>query len=136
MTDEGIRQPTAAAAKRMAELLSEFEATPDAVRRIPRSFQIVGEPPIYLREHPAIKKFTRLAQVDGWMWPFDWGSWYEGREIASNPEQISNCDILTIRKLITALVRNERFCEGALQGAYKRGAINAILMRIQDLYRG
>ena len=89
---------------------------------------------MYREEHPAIETFVELAYADGWMLPgFDWGSWDEGRAIAGDPARIKGTDLLTIRKLITALVRNERFCDGALQSAYNRGAIQAILHRIDQL---
>ena len=46
---------------------------------------------------------------------FDWGSWNEGREIANDESfDFESIDIPTKCKLITAFVRNDRFCDGAL----------------------
>ena len=101
--------------------------------RRPLSMSIVGGATDF-EEHAAIEPFVRLAYDDGWMLPgFDWASWDEGRTIAGDPVRIKDTDLLTIRKLITALVRNERFCDGALQATYDRGVIQAILRRIDQL---
>ena len=81
-----------------------------------------------------VGEFVRLAYADKWILTgFDWGSWSEGREIAGDPERIGQCDMETVRKLITAIVRNDRFCEGALASAWRGGTIKAILERIQAL---
>jgi hypothetical protein len=85
------------------------------------------------QEHASIEAFVDLVNEDNWVVGFDWPEWNEGRELAAAPERIASVDLLTIRKLMTALVRNDRFCEGTLQGAYERGVIRAILLRIATL---
>ncbi len=63
---------------------------------------------------------------------FDWGSWSEGREILSDTNvDFDTCDLVTKCKLITAIVRNDRFCEGALVSAFKSGLILKILKSIE-----
>ena len=59
---------------------------------------------------------------------FDWGSWDAGRrlggaDIAARPAR----DAI---KYITAVVRNDRFCAGALDVALNSGMVQACLARI------
>ncbi len=124
-------EPSLVAMGRMAGLLKAF-ATDHTVRK-PRGLLLDGEA-MYAEEHSALEPFTQLAHADGWMLSeFDWASWDEGRAIVADLARIGETDLLTIRKLITALVRNERFCDGALQAAYEKGVIEAILERIKQL---
>jgi len=67
---------------------------------------------------------------------FDWGSWDEGRKIASDENfDFDTTDLLTKCKLITAIVRNDRFCEGALVSAFESGLILKILKSIENEVR-
>ena len=63
---------------------------------------------------------------------FDWGKWDEGREMAQNKDfDFDTVDIPTKCKLITAFVRNDRFCTGALAGAFTSGIMLRILKSIE-----
>ena|SRR5271157_1007453 len=63
---------------------------------------------------------------------FDWCSWDEGRKMAKNKNfNYDTIDIPTKCKLITAIVRNDRFCDGALLSEFKSGLILKILKSIE-----
>ncbi len=63
---------------------------------------------------------------------FDWGSWDEGRIIARDEYfDFDTIDIPTKCKLITAFVRNDRYCDGALICAFESGLILRILKSIE-----
>ncbi len=63
---------------------------------------------------------------------FDWAHWDEGHNMACDEDfEYDTIDIPTKCKLITAFVRNDRFCDGALAGAFERGTILKILKSIQ-----
>jgi hypothetical protein len=63
---------------------------------------------------------------------FDWVAWDEGRTMASDANfDFDETDLLTKCKLITGIVRNDRFCEGALISAFKSGLILKILKSIE-----
>jgi hypothetical protein len=64
---------------------------------------------------------------------FDWGSWDEGREIATN-KNFKNQDAITLLKLLTAFIRNNRFCDGALAGRFKDKSIESILKVLRKLF--
>ena len=63
---------------------------------------------------------------------FDWGSWNEGRRIARDEKfDFNTIDIPAKCKLITAIVRNDRFYEGALVNAFESGLILRIIKSIE-----
>jgi hypothetical protein len=63
---------------------------------------------------------------------FDWSSWEEGRKIASDRDfDFDTIDIPTKCKLITAFVRNDRFCDGVLDEVFESGVILKILKSIK-----
>lgn len=61
---------------------------------------------------------------------FDWPHWDEGREIASNRD-FENKDTVTLLKLISAFIRNNRFCDGALADKFEDKSIEKILKQIK-----
>ncbi|MCK5820321.1 MAG: hypothetical protein KAH17_00480 [Bacteroidales bacterium] len=83
---------------------------------------------------PVVEKFEELCYKLGIIVDFDWPGWDEGRELASGDQsQIRNLDLVTSCKLITAIVRNNRFCDGVLVGAFESGLILSVLKRMQKL---
>jgi len=64
---------------------------------------------------------------------FDWAAWDEGRNMASDENfDFDSVDLITKCKLITAIVRNDRFCEGALRAAFESGLILNILKSMEE----
>ena len=64
---------------------------------------------------------------------FHWSDWDEGRTMASDENfDFDTIDIPTKCKLITALVRNDRFCDGVLIEAFESGLILRILISIRN----
>jgi hypothetical protein len=63
---------------------------------------------------------------------FDWSAWGEGREMLNNKDfDLNTIDIPTKCKLITAIVRNNRFCDGVLVDMFEKGVILKILKSIE-----
>ncbi len=62
--------------------------------------------------------------------PFNWPAWDEGREILRKGK-FSNLDTITLLKLLTAFIRNNRFCDGALAARFEDGTIGKILKEIK-----
>ncbi len=67
---------------------------------------------------------------------FDWPSWEDGRKIINddNIDYDSIC-MVTKCKLITTLVRNDRFHEGALALAFRDGTMQKILESVDKEVR-
>ncbi|RKZ14292.1 hypothetical protein DRQ53_11845, partial [bacterium] len=81
---------------------------------------------------PVVSRFFEIVYGMPLIISFDWGAWDEGRTIASDKDfDLDALDLPTLCKLITAIVRNDRFCEGALVAAFESGLILRILGSIQ-----
>lgn len=86
----------------------------------------------YCIQAPIVSQFLKVAYSLPIIINFDWGSWEEGRKIASNENfDFDTLDLPTKCKLITAIVRNDRFCEGDLVSAFESGLISRILKSIE-----
>ena len=60
---------------------------------------------------PIVSQFLEIVYYIPVIIRFDWGSWDVGRQIASDESfDFDSIDLVTKCKLITAIVRNERFC--------------------------
>jgi hypothetical protein len=60
--------------------------------------------------------------------PFDWREWKEGQAMINDPQQdYAQLDGVTLCKLITLIVRAERFYEGYLNNCLKNGSVLKIV---------
>jgi hypothetical protein len=87
---------------------------------------------------PEADRFVRDAVALGFVRPFDWVAWIATPEAASllEPDGVRSASVEQIANLLTALVRRDRFVEGALEAAFDSGLILAILERAAELSRG
>lgn len=103
----------------------------------------VSEPGVwsmpYTRYHPEVDRFVTLAYEDGWVLAnFDWGAWSvteEATTLRDGPKALASATPDQLAKLITILVRQERFSEGTLLEACKAGLVLGIVRRAGDLAR-
>jgi len=67
---------------------------------------------------------------------FDWTSWSEGKEIINDREtDYSKLDTVTLCKLLTVIIRADRFNDGFLVSCFKNGIILKILNGLkQNIY--
>lgn len=75
----------------------------------------------------------------GWVYDFDWMGWLgteDGRRLSSGPEPIAAASAEDLAKLLTAIIRGERFSDGELEGAYQSGILLAISRRAGTLASG
>jgi len=87
----------------------------------------------YYEENEVVSLFRSIAYDIPIIIPFDWGKWEKGRKIVNNPYfDYQTIDIITICKIITAIVRNDRFCDGALISAFESGLILKLLVSIEN----
>lgn len=61
---------------------------------------------------------------------FDWALWDEGSRV--EPSDISGRPVADSVRMLTAILRNDRFCEGALDAALRSGMVQACLRRILE----
>ena len=86
----------------------------------------------YCIEAPIVSQFLHIVYRLPIIIRFDWGAWEEGRKIASNDDfDYDTLDLPAKCKLITSIVRSDRFCEGTLVSAFQSGLILRILKSIE-----
>jgi hypothetical protein len=86
----------------------------------------------YINTAPIVSRFLEAVYAIPIIIDFDWASWDEGRKMASDEHfDLDTIDLVTKCRLITAIVRNDRFCEGALVSAFDAGLILRILKSIE-----
>jgi hypothetical protein len=86
----------------------------------------------YMDADEIVNEFHQLVYNIPVIISFDWGSWDEGRRIAGDENfDFDTIDIPEKCKIITAIVRNDRYCEGALVSAFESGLILKILKSVE-----
>jgi Family of unknown function (DUF6508) len=74
----------------------------------------------------------------GWVHPFDWMRWLgtaDGRRLSGGAASIATASVAQLGKLLTAIIRGERFSDGELEGAFASGVLLAITRRAAELIR-
>lgn len=78
-----------------------------------------------------------LAAAGGWLLPsFAWPAWAQTDEaqlLKNDPAAMAGATPEQIAKMLTWLVRSERFVEGGLVGAYESGVFGRLLDRVAVL---
>jgi len=83
-----------------------------------------------------VAAFVHAASRAGWIVPFDWATWAEsaeGRRLLRGPRHIATATLDQLAKVLTTLIRGERFSEGTLSEALESGLLLAIARRAEAL---
>jgi hypothetical protein len=79
-----------------------------------------------------------LDRTDWLLTDFDWNTWAktpDGQSLMSDRNAIAAANVEQLAKLLTSLVRAERFCEGVLANAFDEGVLLAATERAERLLR-
>ncbi len=64
---------------------------------------------------------------------FDWGAWEEGKDILFNSDfDYNTLDTITLCKLLTTLIRADRFNEGYLMSCFEKGIVLKIITALEN----
>ena len=86
---------------------------------------------LWVSESEIVSKFRDVLFDKNIEIVFDWGNWKEGQDILENENSdYSKLDLMTLVKLITSIVRNDRFSTGYLVSKFEDGTILKILHRL------
>ena len=80
----------------------------------------------------AILRFTTEMSELGWVRPIDWMTWAgtpKARRLLHDPTLVSRANVDDLTRLLTTIVRGDRFSEGEIAGAYEAGMLTAIARR-------
>ena len=86
---------------------------------------------------PEAKAFNKMIYQEGWIldgfeWP-EWAQTDEFKDLFSKPESLAKTSADQLAKLLTALTRKERFCEGTMASACSDGLLARITQRASVL---
>jgi ADP-ribosylglycohydrolase len=88
----------------------------------------------YFNYTSEVLDFVRALSENGFVQPFNWMNWWEGNQLVDNPALLQRANLQTLRKLLTAHVRADRFSEGHLATVLESGHIVMILKRMAEIY--
>lgn len=82
---------------------------------------------------PEAKVFNKMIYEEGWILDgFEWSEWAqtdEFKDLFSKTESLAKASAHQLAKLLTALARKERFCEGTMACACQDGLLARITQR-------
>jgi hypothetical protein len=91
----------------------------------------------YFERSAAGQRFVSTAYTGGWVLiGFDWPSWQgsaEATALLDDPAALEEASPEQLAKLLTLLVRRDRFVEGGLNSAFEAGLLTAIARRAAAL---
>ncbi len=73
-----------------------------------------------------------VRALGSWVEPFDWMAWLDtpdGQALASDPARMARATPEDLSRIITAVLRSERFGDGNLEGAVQSGLLGRIARR-------
>ena len=83
-------------------------------------------------EDEIVSRFFNAAYLLGIVLVYDWARWEEGIEILNSPDpDFYKYDLETLCKLLTFIVRCDKFCEGYLINCFETGQMRHIIEALQ-----
>jgi hypothetical protein len=104
---------------------AEVTSDADGVMQMP--WYVYGE---------AAGAFIADAYAFAWVADFDWVRWAassKGRRLLADPALVARVSAAQLARLLTVIIRGDRFSEGELAGAFESGMLGAILRRAAEL---
>jgi len=106
----------------------------DTIEAVLRYLPAMQQNPGMFAEGDGFVLFIEALYSAGLVVEFDWMAWTdEAQRYVGDQNLIESADILTIQKLITTHVRNDRFCDGHLRAMILNGHVATVLRRLQEL---
>lgn len=89
----------------------------------------------FTEQHELIREFVQFMYDKDLVINFNWSAWQEGRDwyTSEDEEKYDKLDVEMALKLVTAIIRNDRFSEGALVQAFERGDFPRIINKLLTL---
>lgn len=98
---------------------------------------LVVHPGLYT---PIVDEFIETAYEDDWVRrDFDWTEWVdtpEAQHLLNDPEAVRRASKQQVAYLLTVILRQDRFADGAILGAIESGYLQRLLQRIRTLDDG
>jgi hypothetical protein len=86
----------------------------------------------YWSEEAIVSRFFNTSYFLGLVVLFDWAAWDEGLVILNNPSSnFLQFDLMTLIKLLTVIIRSDKYCEGYMINSFENGTVIRILEAMQ-----
>ncbi len=89
---------------------------------------------------PTGDEFRAAVGRGGWVIAgFDWMTWMQGDEgqaLRDRPDALATATPEQLARLVTAIIRSDRFVEGSIVGAFESGLLTRIAKRAAALLAG
>lgn len=86
---------------------------------------------------PLLSDFLDAASAHGLVVSFDWPGWLRedggAALVGAPPEAMAGFTLEQVQRVATVLIRQDRFCEGALAEAFADGRMPALIRRLAVL---
>lgn len=80
-----------------------------------------------------VSDFVRIAYSINMVLSFDWMDWKEGQQMLRDYAfEYDKLDVLTLCKLITMIIRNDRFSEGYMKRCFEDGLVLKLLRSLKN----
>ncbi|MEO6960864.1 MAG: DUF6508 domain-containing protein [Puia sp.] len=87
--------------------------------------------PHYNWSHVVIR-FVDVVYELGIIVTFDWPDWAAGKAMLANPNtRYEGLGVVTLCKLLTVIVRSDRFIDGTLVGCFEAGIMQKIILGLK-----
>ena len=118
--------------KKLFDLIPRIEQTKHftlekGLEKDPVSGDIIIKP---ISEKKIVRELVYILDELNLLIDFNWVDWKEGREIDVGKD-FENQDTITLLKLISAYIRNDRYCDGLLASKFENRSIEKILKQIK-----
>ncbi|MDB5282411.1 MAG: hypothetical protein JWO06_1486 [Bacteroidota bacterium] len=87
----------------------------------------------YWLETEIVSQFFNATYFLGLVVPFEWSTWREGFEMLNDPNTSFNeLDTATLCRLLTIIVKGDKFCEGYMINCFETGVVVKILEALEQ----
>ena len=84
-------------------------------------------------EDEIVSRFFNAAYFLGIVKVFDWAVWQDGIDILNNKyTEYNDYDVEILCKLITLVVRSDKFCEGYMINSFETGSMALIIEALKN----
>jgi hypothetical protein len=91
----------------------------------------------YFVYNDVANSFINMTYEMGWiMTDFSWSAWKETKEatdLRDQPDLVAKATPTQLGRLLTVVIRQDRFCEGSIDAAHESGLLLGIIMRAAKL---
>jgi Family of unknown function (DUF6508) len=88
----------------------------------------------YIMEAQIVVEAREFFLYGGLVVSFDWPRWEEGRAMfmREGDDKFNDVGLCDVIKLLSAIIQNDRFCEGAWVNLFECGDVSKLMKRLLD----